>query len=70
VIDTTRETLYLDAMLDVRGAPRHLVYGLRLADGSVLAGFPIDVAAGPAARCISFNPAVQNQRGALTLYNG
>ena len=50
VIDTARGTVYLDAMLDVQGAPRHLVYGLRLADGSVLPGFPIDVAAGLAAR--------------------
>jgi PQQ-like domain len=70
VIDATRGAVYLDAMLDVQGAPRHLVYGLRLADGSVLPGFPIDVAAGLAARGISFNPAVQNQRGALALFNG
>ena len=51
-------------------AHRATVYGLRLADGSVLAGFPIDVAAGPAARGTSFNPTVQNQRGAPTPYNG
>jgi len=36
----------------------------------VLPDFPIDVAAGLAARGISFNPVVQNQRGALALYNG
>jgi len=33
-------------------------------------GFPIDVAAGLAARGVRFNPVVQNQRGALALLNG
>jgi len=70
VIDAARGTVYLDAMIDDRGTPRHLVYGLRLADGSVLPGFPIDVAAGFAARGVRFNPVVQNQRGALALLNG
>src|SRR5208282_6882313 len=65
-----RGTVYLDAMIDDRGTPRHLVYGLQLADGGVLPGFPIDVAAGLAARGVRFNPVVQNQRGALALYNG
>jgi PQQ-like domain len=70
VIDAGGGAVYLDAMIDGRGTPRHLVYGLRLADGSVLPGFPIDVAAGLTARGIRFNPAVQNQRGALALMNG
>lgn len=70
VIDATRGAVYFDAMNDDRGTPRHVVYGLRLTDGSVLPGFPIDVAAGLATRGISFNPAVQNQRGALALLNG
>ena len=69
VIDTSRAAVYLDAMIDDRGAPRHLVYGLRLSDGSVLPGFPVDVAAGVTARGISFDPAAQNQRGALALMN-
>jgi hypothetical protein len=69
VIDAAHGAVYLDAMVDDRGAPRHLVYGLRLADGSVLPGFPIDVAAGLAARGIRFATAAQNQRGALALLN-
>jgi hypothetical protein len=69
VIDTSRAAVYLDAVIDDRGAPRHLVYGLRLSDGSVLPGFPVDVAAGVTARGISFDPAAQNQRGALALMN-
>jgi outer membrane protein assembly factor BamB len=64
VIDTSRAAVYLDAMIDDRGAPRHLVYDLRLSDGSVLPGFPVDLAAGVTARGISFDPAAQNQRGA------
>ncbi len=70
VIDATRGAVYFDAMNDDRGPPRHLVYGLRLADGSVLPGFPIDVAAGLATHGISFNAVSQNQRGALALLNG
>lgn len=70
VIDATRGAVYFDAMNDDRGSPRHLVYGLRLADGSVLPGFPIDVAAGLAMRGIRFNAVAQNQRGALALLNG
>ena len=57
-------------MVDDRGRPRHLVYGLRLSDGGVLPGFPVDVAAGLATRGIRFDPAAQNQRGALALLNG
>lgn len=70
VIDAARGALYLDAMVDNQGRPQHLVYGLRITDGSVLPGFPIDVAAGLAAHGIAFNPTVQNQRGALALLNG
>jgi outer membrane protein assembly factor BamB len=67
VIDAARGALYFDAMNNDRGAPRHLVYGLNLADGSLLANFPIDVAAGLGERGIHFNAIVQNQRGALAL---
>ena len=70
VIDATRGAVYFDAMNDDRGTPRHLVYGLRLTDGSVLPGFPIDVAVGLATRGIGFNPVAQDQRGALALLSG
>jgi hypothetical protein len=70
VIDVGRGAVYLDAMVDDRGRPLHLVYGLRLSDGGILPGFPIDVAAGLAARGIRFDAAAQNQRGALALLNG
>lgn len=70
VIDPARGAIYLDAMVDAGGTPRHRVYALRLADGSVLPGFPVDVAAALAARGVAFDPAVQNQRGALALIDG
>jgi hypothetical protein len=70
VIDAARSAVYFDAMNDDRGVARHLIYGLRLADGSVLPGFPIDVATGLAARGVGFNAVAQNQRGALALLNG
>jgi outer membrane protein assembly factor BamB len=57
VIDAGRGAVYLDAMVDDHGRPRHLVYGLRLSDGGVLPGFPIDVATELAAHGIRFDPA-------------
>ena len=69
VIDAACGTVFLDAMVDDRGKPRHLVYGLRLSDGGVLPGFPIDVGAGLAARGIRFDATAQNQRGALAGYS-
>jgi hypothetical protein len=70
VIDAAHGALYLDAMLDDRGTPRHRVYGLRLADGAILPGFPIDVADVLATRGFRFDAVAQNQRGALALLNG
>jgi hypothetical protein len=69
VVDPAARTLYLDAMTTPDGGrtKRHLVYALSLADGATRPGWPVDVGAalGPA-----FDPAVQNQRGALALQGG
>jgi hypothetical protein len=60
-------SLYLDAMV-MRGAhPRHEVFALSLADGSVEPGWPVDVAT---ALDGSFDPMTQNQRSALALSGG
>jgi outer membrane protein assembly factor BamB len=67
VIDKARATLYLDAMVMRESAPRHEVYALSLADGSVESGWPVDVAT---ALSGSFDPGTQNQRGALALFGG
>jgi len=67
VIDPKRATLYLDAMVMHGDEPRHEVYALKLADGSIEPGWPVDVAT---ALKGSFTPAVQNERGALALFDG
>jgi hypothetical protein len=67
VIDPKRATLYLDAMVMRAGEPRHEIYALKLADGSIEPGWPVDVAT---ALKGSFTPAVQNERGALALFDG
>jgi outer membrane protein assembly factor BamB len=67
VIDPARATLYLDAMVMRAGEPRHEIYGLALADGSIEPGWPVDVAT---ALKGSFTPSVQNERGALALFGG
>jgi len=67
VIDRASATLYLDAMVMRDGRPRHEVFALSLADGSVKPGWPVDVAT---ALDGSFDPMTQNQRGALALFAG
>src|SRR5579863_3498839 len=67
VIDKARATLYLDAMVMRDNHPRHEVYAVSLADGSVESGWPVDVATALDGR---FDPMTQNQRGALALFGG
>lgn len=70
VIDPAAGALYLDAMVDRGGAAQHVVFGLSLADGSVLPGWPVNVADALRARGLDFLPRVQEQRGALALLDG
>jgi hypothetical protein len=65
VIDASNGTIYLDAIVEQNGTPQHLVFGLRLSDGAILPGWPINVQ--QALRDQNFKPALQNQRGALAL---
>jgi hypothetical protein len=67
VIDERSGALYLDAMIDRGAGPQHFVFGLSLADGAVLPGWPVDIAASLHAIGMSFDPKVQNQRGALAM---
>jgi PQQ-like domain len=69
VINASRGEVYLDAYVNA-GGPKHLVFGLDLTDGTVLPGWPVDIAAALAATGQSFDPVVQNQRGALALVDG
>jgi outer membrane protein assembly factor BamB len=67
VIDKARATLYLDAAVMRANGPRHEIYALSLADGSIEPGWPVDVATALGG---SFVPELQNQRGALALFEG
>ena len=68
VIDPRGEALYLDAViLGASGAAEHAIFGLALRDGSVLPGWPVDVAAALRAQGIDFEARDQNERGALTV---
>src|SRR5215471_3248554 len=45
VIDPADEAVYFDAAVEQTNGPRHEVFGLSLKDGTVLPGWPVDVAA-------------------------
>jgi outer membrane protein assembly factor BamB len=70
VIDAKTGALYLDAVVDSKDGARHKVFGLSLRDGSVLPGWPVDVADALRTRGMSFAPHMQNQRGALAILDG
>lgn len=70
VIDAGNGALYLDAMVRTQSGPEHLVFGLRLSDGAVLPGWPVNVREALASRGVRFIPDVQNQRAALALLDG
>jgi hypothetical protein len=72
VIDASSNGLFVDAMTTPDGGTtkKHLIFGLSLADGSVLPGYPIDVGATATAGGLTFDSAVQNQRGALLIVDG
>ena len=67
VIDERKGALYLDAMIDGGKGPRHLVFGLSLADGRLLPGWPVDTADTLRALGTVFNAPDQGERGALVL---
>jgi len=66
VIDEARATLYLDAAVMRANGPRHEIFALSLTDGSIEPGWPLDVATALGG---NFAPSVQNQRGALALFD-
>ena len=69
VIDGIKDAIYLDAMVEAEDGlgAQHLVFGLSARDGSVLPGFPVNIADALRARGMTFVPRVQNQRGALLI---
>jgi len=70
VIDPSTQAIYFDAAVQEASGPRHEVFGLSLKDGSILQGWPIDVADALQKAGRRFDPRTQNQRAALTLLDG
>src|ERR1043166_7809960 len=68
VIDPASGRLYLDAMTKAHDGPRHMIYALSLADGSIVPGWPLDVQAALAAKGITFSSATQGERSALLFF--
>ena len=71
-IDSATRTVYVAAMTTPDGGATklHQVFALSLDDGSVRAGWPVDVGATARSGATTFDAAVQNQRGALALVGG
>ena len=69
VIDLASRTLYLGAMTtpDAGTTKRHLVFAMSIDDGSMKAGWPVDVAAKAGSGGTAFTAAPQSQRGALAI---
>jgi outer membrane protein assembly factor BamB len=67
VIDPETQAIYFDAAVEQGNGPRHEVFALSTKDGSVLPGWPIDVADALQKLGLRFDPTVQNQRAALTI---
>lgn len=70
VINPATQAIYFNAYVEQAGGPHHEVFALSLKDGSILPGWPVDVAAALRKIGKTFDPRVQNQRTALSLTNG
>jgi PQQ enzyme repeat len=70
VIDDAAQAIYLDSAIENESGLHHLVFALALKDGSILNGWPVDVAEALARQRIDFVARDQNQRGALTILDG
>lgn len=70
-IDPATGTLYLNAIVATAGgAPRHRIYALNSADGSIRPGWPIDTQSALGARGFTFDSTVQGARSAILFLNG
>ncbi|HTT97334.1 MAG TPA: hypothetical protein VMF58_04750 [Rhizomicrobium sp.] len=69
VIDPSAGVLYLDALTTTVNGPRHMLYALSLADGSVLPDWPLDVQAALVTQSAIFDSSVQGERSALLFFD-
>lgn len=67
VIDPSTQTIYVEAAVAEANGPHHEVFALSLKDGSVLKGWPVDVAKALQKAGRHFDSRTQNQRTAMSL---
>jgi outer membrane protein assembly factor BamB len=67
VIDASTQSVYIEAGIYDASGPHHRVFALTLKDGSLLPGWPIDVADALKDQHPTFNPKNHNERGALII---
>jgi hypothetical protein len=70
VIDTTTNIVYAVGLVGPLATPRYQMFALNVADGSPVAGFPVDITPTAQSGTVTLDPTVQSQRGALGLANG
>jgi outer membrane protein assembly factor BamB len=70
VIDPSTQAIYFDAAVEDASGPHHELIALSLKDGSILQGWPVDVADALRRAGWSFDARTQNQRPALSLLDG
>ncbi len=70
VIEAKTGTLYLVADVRQPGGAQFEAFALSLKDGSILPGWPVNLAAGLAGQNLAFVPSIQEQRSALTFVDG
>ena len=68
VIDPVAQRVYFDAMTKTNNGARHLVYALSLTDGSVVAGWPLDMQALLTGQGATFDSSVHGERSALLFF--
>jgi hypothetical protein len=69
IIDATARTIYVAGGIGTNGVMRHEVHALSVDDGTEKTGWPVNLS-GMQSGGQTFNPAVENQRGSLSLVNG
>jgi outer membrane protein assembly factor BamB len=70
VIDPSTRAIYFVAAVEQADGPHYQVFGLSLKDGSILPGWPIDVAAALGKMGQHFDARLYNQRTAVSLLDG
>jgi hypothetical protein len=70
VIDDVAQTMFIDSAIQNESGQHHLVFALALKDGSIVEGWPVDIAQALSRQRIDFVARDQNQRAALTILDG